>query len=91
MGIGLLLLGNLSHVEVGLAVELAGFELLCLLDVHAVATPRLGLDEVAGSLTADSAGGNVGNLRARHQRVHVLIEVDGSYAGNAYETYEYRF
>ena len=34
LGIGFLLLGNLGHVEVGLAEELAGLELLGLLDVH---------------------------------------------------------
>ena len=63
LGIGFLLLGNLGHVEVGLAEELAGLELLGLLDVHAAATACLGLDEVAGCLTADPACGHVGNLR----------------------------
>ena len=50
LGIGLLLLGNLCHVEVGLAEELAGFELLSLPFAHLLSPRKQEQSEVTSSL-----------------------------------------
>ena len=69
-------LGDFGHVEVSLAEKLTGLELLGFLDVHTATPTSLGLHEVTGSLATNPASGHVGNFRAWHQAVHVLIEID---------------
>lgn len=76
VGIVLLLLTDLLHVEIRLAEELRGLELLALLDVHGAALTGLRLHKVPRRLAADPAGRHVGDLRRRDQAVHVLVQVD---------------
>lgn len=72
------LLGDFGHIEVRLAKKLAGLELLGFLNVHTATPASLGLHKVTGSLTTNPTSGHVGNLRARHQTVHVFIKIDRS-------------
>ena len=73
-GIMLLFLLDMTHIEVGLAEELGGLELVGLFEVHAVHSCRFCGRKVACSLSADPTSGHIGNLGSRNQTVHLLIE-----------------
>lgn len=67
---------DVCHIEVGLAIELTGLELVALLYVHAAVHAGLGCHKVSCGLTADPSCRHIRNFGGRHKTVHILIQVD---------------
>ena len=70
----LLLFLDMTHIEVGFTEELGGLELIRIFEVHTVHGSCFCRCKVSCCLSADPAGGHVGNLCSRNQAVHLLIE-----------------
>ena len=64
----------MTQIEVGFTEELGGLELVRFFEVHTMHSCCFCRRKVSGCLSADPAGGHVGNLGSRNQTVHFLIE-----------------
>ena len=67
------LLFDVCHIEVGLAIELTGLELIALLYVHTAIHAGLGLHKVSCGLSADPSCRHVRDFTGWHKTVHILI------------------
>lgn len=70
------LLFDVCHIEVGLAIELTGLELVAFLYVHTAIHAGLGSHKVSCGLSADPSSRHVRDFTGWHQTVHILIQVD---------------
>ena len=70
---------NVCHVEVGLAIELTGLELVALLYVHTAIHACLGCHKVSCGLSADPSCRHIRDFTGWHKTVHVLIQVDARF------------
>lgn len=74
-----LLLFDVCHIEVRLAVEFAGLKLLALLYVHTATASCLGFHKVTCCLTAYPSCRHIRDFRGWHQAIHILIEIDACF------------
>ena len=64
---------NMPHIEVRFTEELGGLELIGLFEVHTLHSGSFSRRKISCRLTADPSRSHIGNLRRRHQTVHLLI------------------
>ena len=70
------LLLDVCHIEVGLAIELIGLELVALLYVHTAIHAGFGRHKVSCCLSADPSCRHIRDFTGWHQIVHILIQID---------------
>ena len=67
---------DVCHIEVGLAIELTGLELVAFLYVHTAIHASLGCHKVSCGLSADPSCRHIRNFGGRDKAVHVLVQVN---------------
>src|SRR5574344_295772 len=70
---------DVCHIEVGLAIEFTGLELIALLYVHTAIHAGLGSHKVSCCLSADPSCWHIRDFTGWHKTVHVLIQVDARF------------
>mgnify|MGYP007043013895 CR=1 FL=1 len=70
------LLLDVCHIEVGLAIELTGLELVAFLYVHTAIHAGPGCHKVPCRLSADPSCRHVRDFTGWHKTVHILIQID---------------
>ena len=69
----LLFLLDMAHIKVRFTEELGGLKLIGLFEVHTLHSGSFSRRKISCRLTADPSRSHIGNLRRRHQTVHLLI------------------